>query len=106
MFRKNNKNKRNMIQRGSKEYKRAQEIARNLENDARLDKWNNASRWERKGDALGEFLRSMMDIEAFAAKVAETIYGTLYGSDARLAMMSSKQAWILACAAVENDINY
>ena len=45
-----------------------------------------------------------MKLDAFAAKVAETINKTINPYAAKVANVSSKQAWILACAAVENNI--
>jgi len=44
-------------------------------------------------------------LNVFASNVAKTIDEKCTYPSFKIANMSSKQAWILACAAIENNIN-
>lgn len=50
------------------------------------------------------FLRKVMALDCFAAQIAKTIDASIDIYGYKVANVSSKQAWILACAAVENNI--
>lgn len=94
-----------MLQKGTQEYKKAQQIANQISRWAAAH-WvynNSAAQWA--DTQLGWFLNDVKKVGGFAAQVAETIEKSmkLYNAD-YVAKMSSKQAWFLACAAVENGI--
>jgi len=88
-----------MITKGTENYKKAQRMA-NLFEDACLDKWH----YDNFGMFLEEAVRDIMALDCFAAKVATTINEAIekYGRP----RISSKQAWILACAAAEQGWYY
>ena len=51
-------------------------------------------------DKLAAFLEKVMKLDVFAAQVATTVYNNC-GHGYNVANVSSKQAWIIACAAIE-----
>lgn len=77
-------------------------IASTIEDMAKQSKYN-LQMYEVKTDALSRFLRKIMALDVFAAKVAETVEKNC-GCGFYVAKVSSKQAWCIACAAVENNI--
>lgn len=84
------------------DYKMKQTIARQIERYAACERSN--SYFEIAFNNFDNFIESIMKLDAFAAKVAETINKSINPYAAKVANVSSKQAWILACAAVENNI--
>ena len=87
----------------SNDYKQKQLAAREIERVAAMERQFTLSSFELMYDCFGRFLQKIQALDCFAAQVAKTVYNSMnvYG---RLARVSSKQAWILACAAVENNI--
>jgi hypothetical protein len=55
-------------------------------------------------ERLVSVLREVVKIECFAAKVAETVLSKMNPFSFRVAFVSKKQAWVLACAIVENNL--
>lgn len=92
--------------KGTPEYKKAQEIANAIQDYAATDRWNNNSFFEIAFNRLGAFIGKIQDLEVFAAQIANTIDKTMNPYGRKVANISSKQAWILAVAAVENNINF
>lgn len=88
------------------DYQAKQTIARKIEGYAKVSRWNNNSYFDIAFEGLGRFIASMMNIDGFAAQVAKTIDATMSPYNNTVARVSSKQAWILACAAVENEIEF
>ena len=88
-----------MITKGTNEYKKAQQMA-NLFADACMDK----AHYDRFGMYVEMAVEDVKKLNTFAAEVAKTIDAaiTKYG----MPRMSAKQAWILACACVENGYDY
>ena len=86
------------------DYKAKQTVARKIEDYANTERWNNNSFFPIAFEEFGRFIDKMMKLEVFAAKVATTIDKTMSPYGYKVASISSKQAWILACAAVENGI--
>lgn len=93
-----------MLQKGSQQYKQAQKLANELKDMAGTDRWNNNSYFETAFNALSQFINKIRKIDGFAAKVAETVDKTMNPYGKRVASISDKQIWILAAAAVENNI--
>lgn len=62
----------------------------------------NHERYERNADILGHFIAEIKKTNTFAAKIAETIDRTFGGYT--VAKISEKQAYCLARAAQENNI--
>lgn len=77
-------------------------IASTIEDMAKQTKYN-LQMYEVKTDVLSRFLRKIMALDVFAAKVAETVEKNC-GCGFYVAKVSGKQAWCIACAAVENNI--
>lgn len=94
-----------MITKGTQEYKRAQELANNIQDLANTERWNNNSYFGIATQDLDSFLSKIRKTDTFAAKIAETIDKTMNPYGRKVANMSSKQAWILASTAVELNIN-
>lgn len=88
------------------DYKMKQEVARKIEDYAKTDRWNNNSFFEIAFNDLGRMLDSVSKLNLFAAKVAETVEKTMNPYGKQVAFISSKQAWILACAVVDNGIEF
>lgn len=83
-------------------YNETKKLASKIEDMAKESKYN-LQMYTIKSDALSHFLRKIMQLDAFAAKVAETVEKQC-GYGFYVAKVSSKQAWCIACAAVENNI--
>lgn len=87
----------------------AKKIASKLESVSYLNRWNNKTSWDMYYDRVYRFLIEIQKIDCFAANIANTVYDRAkdYAKQTRSYVMpkiSSKQAWCLACAAVENNI--
>lgn len=87
----------------NQDYTQKQELARQIESWANTER--SSSFHEIAFNELGIFLDKMCKLEAFAAQVAKTISENMNPYAFKVANVSNKQAWILACAAVENNIN-
>lgn len=88
------------------DYKAKQTIARKIEDYAKTERWNNNSFFPIAFEELGQFIYAITKLDCFAAKVAETVDKSMNPYGFKVANVSSKQAWILACAAVENGIEF
>ena len=97
-------NERDMITKGTEEYKMAQQMAGQIERAAKQS--HVSSYFEMYFEQLSSFLNKVMSLDCFAAQVAKTIDSKMDGYSYYVASVSSKQAWILACAAVENNIEF
>lgn len=95
-----------MIAKNTTEYKKAQTIANNLVADANINRRNNNSYFDIASETVGRFVFAISKLDAFAAKIAETVDKSMNPYGYQVARISDKQAWILACAAVENNIEY
>ena len=73
----------------------ANEIVR-LASVSRID----SNKYNYTTDRLAAFLEKVMKLDGFAAQVATTVYNNC-GHGYNVANVSSKQAWIIACAAIE-----
>ena len=93
-----------MIQKGSAEYTRAQAISNRLASIASTSRWNNNSYYKLVVDDFGKILDAVAGLEGFAGEVAKTVAKTIGGPS--VARCSSKQAWIIACAIVENNMHF
>jgi len=88
------------------DYKAKQEMARALEGAASVTR-NDHQGHECAQDDIARFCEKVKKLPVFAAKIAETVLESVenpYSFNA--AKISSKQAWILACAAVDNNIEF
>lgn len=92
-----------MLTKGSKEYKKAQEIANEIQSVANV-KRTEGQWFELSFNKMSLFIQSIIDKNLFASQVANTIDKGMNPYGYQVANISSKQAWILACAAVENNI--
>ena len=93
-----------MVIKGTQQYTAAQELANNLQRIASKQRWNDNTLFNLYFDPMANFLAKISEIEAFAAQVAKTILEKMNPYGSQVAYISSKQAWILACAAIENNI--
>jgi len=82
-------------------YSKKQEIANYLVRLANYDRSSN-SLYDLATNHLYEVLLPVKKLGNFASKIVETIDKT--ACNYQVAKISSKQAWIIACAAVENNI--
>ena len=81
-----------------------QQMARKIENASMVTR-NNHEVYDCKSNSLGHVLDAIAKLDCFVAKVAETVNKSMsFGY--QVAKVSDKQAWILACAAVENNIEW
>lgn len=94
------------IVKGTEAYAQAQKIANLLQAYAEATRWNENHSFNVGFEYIGAFLNKIRAIDCFAAKVAETVEKTMNPYGYKVAAVSSKQAWILACAAVENGIEF
>ena len=94
-----------MLQKGTEQYKEAQELSNRLQQIANYERWNNNNSYELHFNPFYRFLNEIIKLNVFASNVAKTIDEKCTYPSFKIANMSSKQAWILACAAIENNIN-
>lgn len=94
------------ITKGTEAYTQAQKLANKIQNYADIERWNNHSFFGIALEDLARFLCQIMSLDCFAAQIAKTVDSTIDCYGYKVARCSSKQAWILACAAVENNINF
>jgi hypothetical protein len=97
-----------MITKGTQDYKEAQRIANRLTALAESNPDGDyAVEFE---DVLDNSLQAVMRLDCFASQVATTVYNGRRNNYVNsykyrsIMRMSSKQAWIIACAMVENGI--
>lgn len=93
-----------MLEKGTEQYKKAQNLANRIQRVAGYERWNNNSLYNLFHEPFYRFISDVKKLGVFASEIAKTIEA---GSNNRfkIANVSSKQAWILACAAIENNIN-
>ena len=94
-----------MIAKGTEDYKRAAEIANEIARIAETSR-ENSSMFSLNFERVGRLLVGVQAAGGFAAKVAETIDNTMNPYGYNVARCSSKQAWIIACSVVENNITF
>lgn len=88
--------------KGSENYKKAQSLANNIVWISSLTRG-----YKKYDDYMADFENFIYKIESlgvFASDIAKSVEATL-DKDYRMARVSEKQSWIIACAAVENNIN-
>ena len=95
-----------MITKGTAEYKKASQLANEIADAASKERRNNNSVFEMYFEKVGRFVMGIQKVGGFASQVAETIDKTMNPYGFKVANVSSKQAWILACAAIENGIEF
>jgi len=93
-----------MITKGTKEYETAAKTANELTRMANANKKENGSCFDTYFERVARALQVVKELNVFASKVAETIDKGMNPYNYNVARMSSKQAWIIACAMVENQI--
>lgn len=90
----------------TQDYKTKQLVARKIEEVAAIQRWNDNSSFNLYFNDFANLLNSVTKLGSFASKVAETIDKTMNPYGYKIASVSKKQAWIIACAVVENNIDY
>lgn len=93
-----------MLLKGSEEYKKAQQVANNLSKLAETNRVYNNSYFNIAYEDFGRAIAAVKRIDCFAAQVAATVDKGMNPYNRCVAYISSKQAWIIACAIVENNI--
>lgn len=93
-----------MITKGTEDYKKAQKLANQIQNYASTSRTN--SFFNIAFEGLGRFIENIKDLGIFASQIAETVDKSMDVYGYSVANVSSKQAWILACAAVENNVEF
>lgn len=92
-----------MITKGSSDYKKAQELANEIQSVSSVKRTE--GQWhELSFNKMGNFLQSIINLNVFASNIATTVDKSMNPYGYQVANISSKQAWILTCAAVENNI--
>ena len=97
------KNETIMITKGTAEYKKAQEIANEFDRLSNASH-NNGMYFEMCYEKLATALESVMKLQGFASQVATSVNNNMNPNRSKMVTISSKQAWIIACAMVENNI--
>lgn len=91
--------------KGTADYKKAQNLANEITRIAGYQRWNNNTLFDLYFNPFYRFIMKIKNLGVFASKIAETIDSQANPFGYQIARVSDKQAWILACAAVENNIN-
>lgn len=94
------------IVKGTADYKKAQEMANEITREAQTSKRYNSSYFDIAFGRVGQLIFKVEKLGTFASKIAETIESTMNPYGFQVARISDKQAWIIACAAVENNIEF
>ena len=93
-----------MLQKGTEQYKEAQELSNRLQQIASYERWNNNNSYELHFNPFYQILSRIINLNVFASNVAKTIDEKCTYPSFKIANMSSKQAWILACASIEINL--
>lgn len=93
-----------MLIKGSQQYQEAQKLANDLVKIASKSRMYDNTLFNLYFDPLAMFLNKIMEIKGFAADVAKTIENKMNPFGNQVAYISSKQAWVIACTAIENDV--
>ena len=95
-----------MLTKGSKEYKMAQQIANKLQHYASVERVKQSGWFTDAFYNVEDFLNDIKKLNVFASEIAKTVANSMdmWGNSFKVARVSDKQAWILACTAVENNI--
>lgn len=94
-----------MITKGTEQYAKAQNLANGLVKIASKERWNDNTMFNLYFDPMARFLDSIEKLNVFASEIAKTVNKGMNPYGKQVAYVSSKQAWVLACAAIENNIN-
>ena len=94
-----------MLVKGSADYKKAQKLAEEIEGAAQCTK-RNREYFDVEFAAVEKFLNEIKSLNVFASNIAETVLNTMSFQNFQVAKISNKQNWTLACAAVENNIEF
>lgn len=94
-----------MITKGTENYSKAQQIANDLTRLADFNKNYNTS-YGMYEEKISLFFMQIRNKGGFAAQVIDTVEKSLGRHTDRLMWISSKQSWIIACSAVENNITF
>jgi hypothetical protein len=92
------------ITKGTEAYAKAQKMANSIQGWAEKTRRYDNTYFNLGIEVLVAFLRKVMALDCFAAQIAKTVDASIDIYGYKVANVSSKQAWILACAAVENNI--
>lgn len=91
-----------MIAKGTEKYREASKVAKVLVHRG----WflpSEYANFREIQDAYYKTLEEVASLNIFASNIAKTIIG--HRSDILVAKISEKQAWIIACAIIENNID-
>lgn len=94
-----------MLVKGSADYKKAQKLAEVIEGAAQRTK-RDREYYDVEFASVEKFLNEIKRLNVFASNIAETALNTMSFQNFQVAKISNKQSWILACAAVENNIEF
>lgn len=95
-----------MLVKGTPEYKRAQLTANKIQRIAGYTRWHESSRYDLYIDDFAWFISDVAKVEGFAGQVAATVEQSIKPMGYKIANLSAKQAWIISCAAVENNVKF
>lgn len=94
-----------MLVKGSANYKKAQKLAEEIEGAAQCTK-RDREYYDVEFASVEKFLNDVKSLNVFASNIAETVLNTMSFQNFQVAKISNKQSWILACAAIENNIEF
>lgn len=100
------KNGQRKMEKGTESYTKAQQIANRLFQVAAYERRNDNSKFGMFFDEFYRAILPVMGLNAFAAQVAKTVDESADPYGFKIARLSSKQSWIIACAIVENNIDF
>lgn len=92
------------IIKGTEAYAAAQKMANEITGWAEKTRAYDHSYFNLGIDVLHQFFSKIQALDCFAAQIAKTVDASIDIYGYKVARCSSKQAWILACAAIENNI--
>ena len=90
----------------TQDYKTKQFVARKIEEVAAIQRWNDNYSFNLYFNDFANLLNSVTKLGSFASKVSETVEKNMNPYGYKIAQVSKKQAWIIACAIVDNNIDY
>ena len=101
-----------MITKGTEEYRMAGELARklysyaNTSTSARYERAAREAMVDRFRIGISIFCDGVESLNVFASNIAKTVNASTRTAKYQAAFMSEKQAWCLACAAIEGGVDY
>lgn len=95
-----------MLVKGTNEYNLASKLAKDILKSSRYSRWHENTMFNIAVENLFQLTDDLKQIGGFVGQVAESVEKKITPFGNTPAQISDKQAWILACGVVENNLKW